>query len=771
MSLHRRHDGRALSAAAGALLGLLLVAPGAEARDLNALRSEVSDLESQAKNLGVRYRTQVAGNEQIAEHRLVDAQVLYTLRDYTRAAILLFDYVSKYQNTRGYPEAVFYLADSLYNKRDYLSARRYFQVIVNQVKGKYYQESLQRLVELSLRTGDSSDVSEYLNALANIPQHMLQPSVPYVRGKYYYFKNQLDAGLASFRTIPEGTKYYLHAQYFIGASLVAQGKQAEAMEVFKALLRVQPKTDGEKHVRDLAYLAMGRLLYEKGQVNPAIDMYQKLSRRSPEFDTSLYEICWAYIKAGEYRKALRALDLLVLAHPESAFIPQVKVLQGNLLIRLQDWGRATDLFTKTREKFVPIQSRMKQVLAEHKDASTFFDLLLARNLGQLAVTVQVPELAVSWVKEEAQVKRALELVRDVREIQTSIKEAKELISRLERAVNSPAKIKIFPEFAAAKTSSLEVENRLLLARKNILEEELALVSGVATGAERDQLAQLAAKRAGLEQKVKDLPTTASGYVEREKGKLEHISTLEKELTKMSILVDSLRAQLVASEKFYNDTQAARSKKEVRETFRREIDSVRAMVTGLQSEVDELRQLLADARTAVGVGGTDELAERGAKTSYRQALAAEHQLLASLRSRIGGDKGSDFDALSALLGRCTSVDGTLEAFDKKLDTGVEDKLRSIRVALKEEKEAVAKYTTESTEYSGQTDQVAGAITHEGFQGVAKRFYEIIVRADVGIIDVAWALKDSKSKEVSRLVRQQKMDLKVLDDEFREVLKED
>jgi len=85
--------------------------------------------------------------------------------------------------------------------------------------------------------------------------------------------------------------------------------------------------------------------------------------------------------------------------------------------------------------------------------------------------------------------------------------------------------------------------------------------------------------------------------------------------------------------------------------------------------------------------------------------------------------------------------------------------------------VAKYATENSEYKQQTDTVAGSLTYAGFQDVAKRFYEIVVRADVGIIDVAWALKDAKSKEVSRLVRQQKMDLKVLDDEFKEVLQED
>lgn len=143
----------------------------------------------------------------------------------------------------------------------------------------------------------------------------------------------------------------------------------------------------------------------------------------------------------------------------------------------------------------------------------------------------------------------------------------------------------------------------------------------------------------------------------------------------------------------------------------------------------------------------------------------------MRSRLDSTLGGKFDALSGLFSRCDRIGGVLKDFDSRLEAEVEKKLSSIRIALTEERESVGKYKVEVADYKGRTDDVAGGITYSGFRDVAKRFYEIVVRADVGIIDVAWALKDAKSKEVSRLVRQQKMDLKVLDAEFKEVLKED
>ena len=49
-------------------------------------------------------------------------------------------------------EALYYLADSLYLKRDYLSSRRFFEKIVEAGPGgARYQESLQRLIAVRFR--------------------------------------------------------------------------------------------------------------------------------------------------------------------------------------------------------------------------------------------------------------------------------------------------------------------------------------------------------------------------------------------------------------------------------------------------------------------------------------------------------------------------------------------------------------------------------------------------------------------------------------------
>jgi hypothetical protein len=294
---------------------------------------------------------------------------------------------------------------------------------------------------------------------------------------------------------------------------------------------------------------------------------------------------------------------------------------------------------------------------------------------------------------------------------------------------------------------------------------------VASGGEREQLLILAQQRGALEQLIEALPTSAAGFTARSRSQVSKLELLQKRVSELGVMVLNMRAQLVAAEKYFADTASVKDTA-ARDSFKKEAGGVRGMIQALQEEVDGLRQLIAEAQDNAGVGGPQEVAERSAKAQYRDVVQKEHALLLALRERLGaGRAGGEFDTLAQLMQRLVAVEQTVESFDQRVDRDVEQRLSKIRTVLAEETTQVAKYETEAVTYGGQTDQVAGGMTYRGFQNVAKRFYEIIVRADVGIIDVAWALKDQKTKEVSRLVQQQKLDLKLLDDEFRGVLEEE
>ena len=99
-----------------------------------------------------------------------------------------------------------------------------------------------------------------------------------------------------------------------------------------------------------------------------------------------------------------------------------------------------------------------------------------------------------------------------------------------------------------------------------------------------------------------------------------------------------------------------------------------------------------------------------------------------------------------------------------------RLGDIRRVLEEEKRLYGEEVALYQQYDTELDEVGAKVAEGGFQNVLHRFYDIVVQSDVGIIDVAWALKQQKTDEVSRLVREQKNQLNGLDQEFKEVLEE-
>src|SRR5437763_8547835 len=180
---------------AAALAASTAFSVAARADDIDNLGGKVIELDANIGDLDSKLKPPMPPGPEIADRRLIDAQVLYELKNYEAASIILFDVVEKYPSSPAYPEALFYLADSLYLKRDFLSSRRFFEKIIEQGPANpRYQESLQRLIELSLHTGDYSPVDGYIEKLNAMPPQKQLPSVPYVEGKYFFFRRQYDRG-------------------------------------------------------------------------------------------------------------------------------------------------------------------------------------------------------------------------------------------------------------------------------------------------------------------------------------------------------------------------------------------------------------------------------------------------------------------------------------------------------------------------------------------------------------------------------------------------
>ena len=89
---------------------------------------------------------------------------------------------------------------------------------------------------------------------------------------------------------------------------------------------------------------------------------------------------------------------------------------------------------------------------------------------------------------------------------------------------------------------------------------------------------------------------------------------------------------------------------------------------------------------------------------------------------------------------------------------------------EETANLARYRRALSSLEGETVDVVGAITYLNFNRIHERFYDLVLRADVGKIDIAWARREDRRLRIDALTRERARELQALDDEFRDVMDE-
>ncbi len=95
---------------------------------------------------------------------------------------------------------------------------------------------------------------------------------------------------------------------------------------------------------------------------------------------------------------------------------------------------------------------------------------------------------------------------------------------------------------------------------------------------------------------------------------------------------------------------------------------------------------------------------------------------------------------------------------------------IRDKVLAEQALLQEYNGDVTRASGDARQLVGRIAFDSFRRVRGQFYDLVLKADVGVVDVAFTRKRDKTADIQTMAAQKERELKALDDEFKEVLKD-
>jgi tetratricopeptide (TPR) repeat protein len=757
-------------AAAFALGALVTTGRAARADQVDDAVRRLIDLDQRVHLMSLEFKEAPPPAPDAADRRVLDAQVQLSVKNYDEAATIALDVVERYPNSRAYDDAVYLLGESLFQARDYYSARHYLVEAVAKKDGsKPEQQALQRLVEIALRTGDYENVDVYLNRLQSLPASAIAPTVPYVRAKYYYFRGKLDDAEQVFSSIPSSNPYYFQARYFLSTIKVKKGDLAGAATGYDDLLKLQPPDESAKDIQDLARLAIARIYYERSQFDKAIEVYLAVPRQSKYWAEALREQAWTYIKAKDWQRAYRSVNLLLLYDPDTADAPDLRLLEGNLELRMNNFYLASDEFSKVRDEFEPIHRQLQQVIVKSQTDPAYFDSLVGKSLDKFDIGVFVPATAAKWVKAEPDVARMMSLASDVGEMQRDLSDSQKLVERIQHVMEGTGRTGIFPDLAAARTKSIEAMNLVVSTREKFVSKLRAVLDPVLRPDERRKLDQLEIMRDGYQRQVSGLPTTDEELHQHEQTMKGRFSDLDRQVSEANVAIQALEAQLVAVEQYY---RVSRSEQKIRpEDIEGPVRDMRNEIDTLRNLHDRVREAIADASRDSSAAGTTGEAEREAAEKLSRVLAQELVIERQAAGRLGSSDQSQVARMNDVLSRCDAIQGQLDGFDKRVDGQVTTRLATVTKYLASEKEELARAGEKLGAVLDASKTLGGGLAQAMFTKVADKFYDLVVRSDVGIIDVSWGLKDQKTQAVTRLTNLRNQELKALDDDFRRVLQED
>lgn len=319
--------------------------------------------------------------------RFSDGEIHYLLGDWPAASVLFYDLVSdpRFRPHPRYPDALFYLADSLLEQRNDIGARLYLrELLALPPTSGHYREALSRYLTVAGRLNYFEGVEAYVAQARALSGGQLSPEIAYVHAKWLFRRTDLSpadriaqarAAFTPLAQAPNGA-FRLQAAYHLGVLSVQEGDLPAAITRFQQLAtppsaqaaqaapgrtgprRSAPTPEEEaRRVRELALMSLGRLLYETGRFDDALDRYGQVPRDSESFPDSLYESAWVHVRRGHYQQAKNAIDILLLVAPDSQLAAEGRILQGNLLQKLRRYDEATDTYTQVIDTFRPPGSR------------------------------------------------------------------------------------------------------------------------------------------------------------------------------------------------------------------------------------------------------------------------------------------------------------------------------------------------------------------------------------------------------------------------------
>lgn len=753
-------------------------------RELNTAATGIPAIEAAIRGAALAERS--------AAQRIADAVLLLGNKDYERAANVLNTVIEKYPNDpAAYSDALAMLGETYFQSKQYLSARRAYKQLVSRASEprftRYQVNALSRLVDIVLRVKDYEELDGIFSLMSQAVGGSLPATLNYARGKGLIAKRDYAGAKAALSGVDPTNEYFHQAMYLLGVIAVKEaaptapaappaaepeeaasnkGDKAEAktpstrfvaaLEQFRRVTELPPDTAAHQHVIDLAWLAAGRLFYETDQWNQAVLAYNRVGRDSPEFGTMLYELGWVYVRLGDFERAQRALEVLAIADPDSQNIADGLLLRGDLMLRAGQFDKSLKVYEGVRSQYDPMRERVDAFLGSTSDPAVYYDKLSQADLTALDSTSLLPALAVQWAREAEDGPLAFAVLDDVNQCREMIKQSNELIEKLSAVMNSPTRVQAFAELRAGEEKALSVLNRAGRARLSVGQA----MDDIEPGALGGEIGSVRALRRSLEKRLSTTPVTEAEFQERENQARRQWNSASQALQRLTLQVDASQATVNGLRRMLKDNPGAQMR------FQQDLMQSEREMAFYREQVDALRKVVQAAKGQVGFGDQRFVEDDQVRRAYRDALGRE--LVLAMAGAGGANLRNFAGRAGPLLQRADEVDRSAEGMLGRIHQEVERRTTEVQRVLSEESANVAAYAMRLSELDQQARLLVGEVAMRNLGLVRDRLRNIVLRADTGITEEAWEVREEQMMRVRMLQVERAREDKTLKEELLEVL---
>lgn len=783
-----------LSAAVGMVLcGASHLAWAADGeRDAARAQAEVTAVDRETS--GVQAAIEKAKSTRYSvEQRLANGELLYRTKDYPRAVVVFSEILEEYPDTPSYPDALWLRGETFYAQQEFLSARRDLRKLVDRQQeprfNPYFGKALARLIDVCLRIDDIKGLDEVFSKIDLVPPAQVDSALQYAKGKGYYFKGDYAKAKTALDAVQPGQPYTHQARYFQGLLAMRQARPEvpsasaaatalpsanevrpprtdykPAIEVFRSATELPPDSDEHRQVIDLAWMAVARLHYEMENYTLAAEAYSKVRRDSPEFGTMLYELAWVYVRLGDVQRAERALEVLQIADPSSPMVSDGTLLRADLLLRAGAFDKALQLYVGTREKYEPMRAKVESFIDSTSDPAVYYEKLSNQQLDVLDQDEQLPPVAVRWAREAQDGPMAFAVIDDVNQCKALLRQSYQLIDKLTIILDAANRARAFPELLAGQERALSLLNRLSRMRRDIakgLDDEEPKELGGEIGQVRVQ------RRAALGI-IDGLPVTPSEFAERDYAGTRQWNTVSQELSRRGVEVDYLNATINGLRRMLKeDAQqgVARSPDDVAR-FQTELDENERILKQKQQEIAALRREIEIGRAQIGIGDARYQNDAVGRVQFRDALEREVELAA--QGQANGDAQKYAQRVQAALRQSRAVEDRLVKQFAELEQQVAARVTEVQAKVESERLKINDYNMQLGALDVEGHDLVGQVAKRNFVFVREKLRGIVLRADVGITEQAWEVREEELDRVHNLQTERAREEQLLDEELREVL---